>query len=40
MQRILYDTHIVEGCLVCPSCKREYPIVKGIPNMILEDSEI
>jgi multifunctional methyltransferase subunit TRM112 len=34
------QTHIVEGKLVCPNCKREYPIVNGIPNMILNESEI
>ncbi|CAM4109541.1 hypothetical protein EWU23_03715 [Cytophagaceae bacterium 50C-KIRBA] len=25
--------NIVEGMLVCPSCKRVYPIVSGIPIM-------
>jgi len=30
----------MEGKLVCPNCKREYPIVNGIPNMILNENEI
>jgi multifunctional methyltransferase subunit TRM112 len=38
---VLFDiikTHIVEGKLICPNCKREYPIVNGIPNMILNEN--
>lgn len=30
-------THIIEGRLICSSCNREYPIVNGIPNMILNE---
>ena len=40
MQLIIYDTHIIEGLLVCGSCKKEYQIVKGIPNMVLDDGDI
>ena len=34
------QTHIMEGKLVCMNCKREYPIINGIPNMILNENEI
>ena len=34
------DFHVVEGSLVCPSCSREFPITKGIPNMLLTPDEV
>ncbi|KAM3134826.1 hypothetical protein pb186bvf_012995 [Paramecium bursaria] len=42
MHRILYETHIITGELTCPNpqCQRTYPIVNGIPNMILTEDEI
>eukprot|EP01017_Pseudomicrothorax_dubius_P033563 TRINITY_DN4506_c0_g1_i3.p1 TRINITY_DN4506_c0_g1~~TRINITY_DN4506_c0_g1_i3.p1 ORF type:complete len:125 (+),score=25.68 TRINITY_DN4506_c0_g1_i3:34-408(+) len=40
LHNVLMQTHIIEGKLVCPNCQREYPIVNGIPNMILKDSEL
>lgn len=30
----------MEGKLICMNCKREYPIINGIPNMILNENEI
>lgn len=34
------DFHVLEGSLVCPACSREFPITKGIPNMLLTPEEI
>jgi len=40
MHRILMETHILEGKLICENCKRVYSISNWIPNMILEENEI
>ncbi|EGR34278.1 hypothetical protein IMG5_018160 [Ichthyophthirius multifiliis] len=40
LHTIIMETHIITGKLVCPNCQRNYPIVNGIPNMILNDDEI
>jgi uncharacterized protein YbaR (Trm112 family) len=37
---VVNQTHIIEGKLICLSCTREYPIVNGIPNMILTEREM
>mmetsp|Transcript_25114 Transcript_25114/g.22154 ORF Transcript_25114/g.22154 Transcript_25114/m.22154 type:complete len:124 (+) Transcript_25114:91-462(+) len=37
---IVYNTQIVEGKLQCENCERVYPIVNGIPNLILEEHEL
>ncbi|CAD8160393.1 unnamed protein product (macronuclear) [Paramecium tetraurelia] len=41
LHRVLFETHIMDGQLTCPnpSCKRNYPITNGIPNMILTEDE-
>jgi multifunctional methyltransferase subunit TRM112 len=40
VKTIVTQTHIIEGRLICPNCTREYPIVNGIPNMILTEAEM
>jgi VCBS repeat-containing protein len=35
-----FDVHVIDGALVCPYCKRSYPIKKGIPNMLLREDEL
>lgn len=40
LQRLLFDIHVVEGMLVCPLCERHYPIRNGIPNMLLNETEV
>jgi multifunctional methyltransferase subunit TRM112 len=40
MHRILFEFDIVKGKLVCEDCGRVYPIVDGIPNLIMDDEEI
>ena len=36
---VLIDCHVIEGELICPCCGRKYPIVNGIPNMLLSEQE-
>ena len=40
MHNMLFQFHVVEGTLMCGECKRVYPIKNGIPNLLLDDSEI
>mmetsp|Transcript_27347 Transcript_27347/g.43797 ORF Transcript_27347/g.43797 Transcript_27347/m.43797 type:complete len:135 (-) Transcript_27347:62-466(-) len=37
---VLFDVHMMEGKLVCPESGREFPVEKGIPNMLLNDDEV
>merc|ERR1719408_1175638 len=37
---VLQDIIVEEGTLVCPESGREFPIERGIPNMLLHDDEI
>ncbi|CDJ59166.1 hypothetical protein, conserved, partial [Eimeria maxima] len=39
-QSAVLDLDIMEGKLICPKCQREYPVSKGIPNMLLQDDEV
>ena len=39
LHRIVMEIEVLEGTLECPNCKRKYPIVNGIPNMILSEEE-
>jgi multifunctional methyltransferase subunit TRM112 len=36
----LLDVHVQKGALVCPLTGRRYPIVGGIPNMLLHEDEV
>jgi len=40
VHRIILDFQVLEGKMVCETCKREYPITNGIPNMLLQDDEV
>jgi multifunctional methyltransferase subunit TRM112 len=40
LHRVLFDIHVQEGYLVCPSTGRKFPIKDGIPNMILHEDEV
>ncbi len=33
------QVELVEGALVCPETGRKFPVVKGIPNMLLNEDE-
>lgn len=34
LHRLLFDTHIIEGTLICPESGQRFPISDGIPNMM------
>eukprot|EP00921_Rhytidocystis_pertsovi_P017358 GHVQ01027300.1.p1 GENE.GHVQ01027300.1~~GHVQ01027300.1.p1 ORF type:complete len:127 (+),score=17.65 GHVQ01027300.1:231-611(+) len=40
VHHVLLEIHINEATLVCPKCQREYPVSKGIPNMLLSTDEV
>lgn len=35
---LVEEDEIVEGLIVCPKCLRWYPIIKGIPHILLDES--
>ncbi|GES72597.1 Trm112p-domain-containing protein [Rhizophagus clarus] len=39
LHRVLLETHIKQGQMICPNCKHIYPIKDGIPNMLLSETE-
>ncbi|XP_030495873.2 multifunctional methyltransferase subunit TRM112 homolog A [Cannabis sativa] len=36
----LLQLHIEEGVLFCPETGRRFPVIKGIPNMLLNEDEV
>lgn len=36
---VLFEVEVVEGCLQCPESGREFPISRGVPNMLLNEDE-
>ncbi|XP_030595491.1 multifunctional methyltransferase subunit TRM112-like protein [Archocentrus centrarchus] len=40
VHRVLLEVEVIEGCLQCPESGREFPISKGIPNMLLNEDEV
>ena len=40
VHKILNETIVNEGFLKCPNCQREFPIKKGIVDMVLRDDEM
>ncbi|KAL2077095.1 hypothetical protein ACEWY4_026599 [Coilia grayii] len=39
VHRALLEVEVIEGCLQCPESGREFPISRGIPNMLLNEDE-
>ncbi|CAB1451066.1 unnamed protein product [Pleuronectes platessa] len=39
VHRALLEVEVIEGCLQCPESGREFPISRGIPNMLLSEEE-
>ena len=37
---LLLEIHVEEGSLICPETGRQYPIVNGIPDMRLPESDV
>jgi multifunctional methyltransferase subunit TRM112 len=40
MHTVLLEYEVEEGELICPQTGRTFPISKGIPNMLLQETEI
>ncbi|XP_060679551.1 multifunctional methyltransferase subunit TRM112-like protein [Hemiscyllium ocellatum] len=40
VHHVLLEVEVVEGVLKCPESGREFPISKGIPNMLLNEDEV
>lgn len=38
--RVLLEVEVEEGFLTCPESGRQFPITKGIPNMLLTEAEV
>ena len=39
LYHVLMNVHLVRGILTCPVTGREFPVVEGIPNMMLEEDD-
>ncbi|KAJ3415624.1 hypothetical protein HDV05_004500 [Chytridiales sp. JEL 0842] len=40
LHKIALETRVKEGRMVCPNCGHVYPIRDGIPNMLLQETEV
>ncbi|XP_043930381.1 multifunctional methyltransferase subunit TRM112-like protein [Protopterus annectens] len=40
VHHVMLEVEVVEGALKCPESGREFPINKGIPNMLLNEDEV
>ncbi|CAF0989800.1 unnamed protein product [Rotaria sp. Silwood1] len=40
MHKILLEYEVEEGELICPETGRKFPILKGIPKMLLQETEV
>merc|ERR1712076_310235 len=40
LHHVLFEIEVLDGNLVCPESGREYPIMRGIPNMLLTEEEV
>ena len=39
LHKLLLEVEIIEGELICPETGRKFPIVNGIPNMLVGEDE-
>lgn len=39
VHKVLLEVEVVEGTLQCPESGREFPIRRGVPNMLLNEDE-
>ena len=40
VHNLLIDIHVKTGTLICPESGRRFPIINGMPNMKLPESEV
>ncbi|KAI0246245.1 Trm112p-domain-containing protein [Lactifluus subvellereus] len=40
LHHVLLEIHVDEGLMTCPNCGHVYPVLNGIPNMLLAEHEI
>lgn len=40
LHHILFEIHIQDGTLICPTTGRSFPVKDGIPNMLLHEDEV
>ncbi|CEG47101.1 Uncharacterized conserved protein [Plasmopara halstedii] len=40
IHHVLLEVHVKHGKLVCPESGRVFPIIDGIPNMLLNEDEV
>jgi uncharacterized protein YbaR (Trm112 family) len=40
LHSILFEYHVINGQLVCPTTSRTFAIKDGIPNMLLHEDEV
>ncbi|XP_051786580.1 multifunctional methyltransferase subunit TRM112-like protein [Erpetoichthys calabaricus] len=40
VHHVLLEVEVLEGNLKCPESGREFPITKGVPNMLLNEDEV
>ncbi|XP_041986910.1 multifunctional methyltransferase subunit TRM112-like protein [Aricia agestis] len=40
VHKVLLEVEVEEGHLTCPESGRQFPISKGIPNMLLTEAEV
>jgi multifunctional methyltransferase subunit TRM112 len=40
LHSVLLEFEVEEGRMDCPTCHHEFPIVNGIPNMLLNENQV
>lgn len=40
LHHALFEIHVQDGTLVCPTTGRSFPVKDGIPNMLLHEDEV
>lgn len=40
LHQVLFEVHVLEGTLICPTTGRKFPVKDSIPNMLLHEDEV
>lgn len=40
VHHVLLEVEVINGDLLCPESGRKFPIIDGIPNMLLNEDEV